>query len=47
MILVNACTCKEMGEERERGGGREERQRGGEGGRESNYTYVTGLWLLL
>ena len=33
MILVNACTCKEMGEERERGGGgrrdkEEEREEG-------------------
>ena len=47
MILGNACTCKETGEERERGGregGETKRRREKE---ESNYTYVTGLWLLL
>lgn len=46
MILGNACTCKEMGEEKEKGGGRRDKEEEREEGR-GNYTYVTGLWLLL
>ena len=46
MILGNACTCKEMGEEKEKGEGGETKRREREEGR-GNYTYVTGLWLLL